>query len=282
MTLISKIISNYKNNGMEIDKVCISKFDNNKKYAEVQNSDSGLATTMHKMDNDKGFFKDGKAHCFMENKILYVVNKYRINKYKVDEEHTNDVLLFVGSRRDRTKDQYLVQYNLTSEVPVLGLQTGYQIVNACSKAQQTYGKKINFYTENYDSSESETSEVDLEIDEAYLIGGRNDLQNKTSKASDKRLNHPYTKEHHENKIKKNLITAIFNFEDTISTMHNYNTQYHTVFTDDIEEKYNGTFVALSRQILFTYLTSGDFACSAKVFTRNISVEVTKPKEGNSQ
>ncbi len=271
---VGKIISNYRNHGFLIDKVCISRFDNNKKYAEVQNKDKGLITSLRTIDKDKGFFKEGMAHCYIENKVLYIVNKYRKCIYTFDANHINDITLSIGSKFKGNNDEDIIQDDYSKEIYNIGLQSGYTIVNSCSKAKHKYGKTINFYSDNYDSTKSVNASITLDIADKYLSSGKTLLQDKTSKANDNRLNHSFSMDHFENALKKNLITAVFFFRETRSTLHNYNTQYEATFLNELEEKYNGTFISVERQITYTYRTDGSFACDVVVKARNVSVDLT--------
>ncbi len=276
---IGKILSNYT--GAVIDKFCISKIDNNKKYTEIKNADEGLVSSIRKIDLDNGLFKEGPASIFFENKIFYMVNKFKTNKYKIVKDHINDILLFVGSRKDRDRDQYLVQYNLDEEIKVIGLQTGYNIINGASLAQSKYGKKINMFSENHDTLKNINKEEIMSIIDKFL-NKKTDLVSKTTKTQDPRMNHAFSYDHLINSVKLNLIKAVFDFSDTVSIFHNYNTQYHTVFTDKVDEKFNGVYVALAREILYTYQTDGSYVCNTRVLCRCVSIDATKDLSKNEK
>ncbi len=269
--VVLRILQNKTNDGLKLRGMVMSKIDNEKVYNEIQVTKDYTLKSLKTIDEKYGFYRRGKAHFFIEHGYFYMIDKNGVHDYKDNVKgHTNDIAVVVFDKHDIENNDKLVR--LKSDKPTIYHQSRYLINNKSRDFANEFGKKINFYSEEYDTNKTNVSEIPIEIKDKYLTH-KPILEEKTVSISQGSMHNPFSRNQFENEIKCELITALFEFKNTSIVDHNFNTQYSINFINKEEKKYNGIYVQKTSEIKFGKNNGVTFGCDVIVELKNISLDV---------
>jgi len=256
---------------LALKKVVINKIENEKIYNEIQIKNSTFLDTIVKLDKNYGLYKEGSATVYVEDKILYILNKNVKQIYPEDPMHYSDLKIFV---RDKESLADIPDYKgapTQSKGKDFFHFWGHYVLNVKSEDLALLdGAKTNFHTENFDAL------VGTSFDEGITAKGiANSKISKTNVIAN--FNNPHDPFSNDKQMKDRRVGIIkleLYIKNSSFLHHKMNTQYHVEFQKESEIKFDGVYTSDERtiEVNFNEDRNIDVQCHLKLKNIELTTE----------